>query len=167
MWRRASARVAPLFGLRRVLVDVSDGGGLGVGKIILGVGCGVILAVVAMMGACSLFVGKAALDINEAMEKEKQKKTAALAAIQIKDLESESRSGYVTIRGRACNEGTERATFVKIGCDYLDGSGRVVNSDFTYASSSDGIQPGACKEFTLMERNSEDWERYRAYVLND
>lgn len=142
-------------------------GGTSVGKIILGVGCGVILAVVVMMGACSMFVGKAALDVNEAMEREKTKKAAVLAAIKIKDVDSESSSGFVTIRGRACNEGSEPARFVKIGCDYLDKSDRIVNSDFTYASSSDGIQPGACKEFTLMERNSDDWQRFRTYVMTD
>jgi hypothetical protein len=145
---------------------MSDGG-MSVGKIILGVGCGVILAVVLMMGACSMFVGKAALDVNQAMEQEKTKKAAVLAAIKIKDVDSERSSGYVTIRGRACNEGDEPATFVKIGCDYLNEGGQVVNSDFTYASSADGIQPGACKEFTLMERNSDDWRRFQTYVKND
>lgn len=142
-------------------------GGISVGKIILGVGCGVILAVVVMMGACSMLVGKAALDVDNAMKEEKSRKAAALAAITIKDVDSETRSGYVTIRGRACNDGSEPASFVKIGCDYLNEAGQVVNSDFTYASSSDGIQPGACKEFTLMERNNDDWERFRTYVMND
>ncbi|HVG24720.1 MAG TPA: hypothetical protein VND45_11240 [Thermoanaerobaculia bacterium] len=142
-------------------------GGISVGKIIVGVGCGFILAIVVIMGACSMVVGKAALDVNAAMEQEKSKKAAALASIELKDVDSETSSGYVTIRGRACNGGTEPAKFVKIGCDYLSASGQVVNSDFTYASSSDGIQPGACKEFTLMERNSRDWKRYRTYVMTD
>lgn len=142
-------------------------GGTGVGKIILGVGCGVMLAIVVMMGACSMLVGKAALDVNKAMEEEKARKAATLAAITIKDVDSEASSGFVTIRGRACNESSEPAAFVKIGCDYLNKGGQVVNSDFTYASSSDGIRPGACKEFTLMERNGDDWERYRVYVMND
>lgn len=142
-------------------------GEISIGKIILGVGCGVVLAVAVMMGACSLFVGKTALDVNKAMEDEKARKSAALAAIKISDLESETSAGFVTIRGRACNEGSQPATFVKIGCDYLNKGGVVVNSDFTYASSSDAIQPGACKEFTLMERNSDKWERYRTYVMAD
>jgi hypothetical protein len=141
--------------------------GVSIGKIILGVGCGVILAFVLMMGACSMFVGKAALDVNQAIEEEKTKKATALASIKIKDVDSEVSSGYVTIRGRACNEGSDPATFVKIGCDYLNKAGEIVNSDFTYASSSDGIQPGACKEFTLMERNSDDWIRFRAYVMRE
>jgi hypothetical protein len=86
---------------------------------------------------------------------------------RIKDVDSETSGGFVTIRGRACNDGSEPATFVKIGCDYLNSEGQVVNSDFTYASSSSGIQPGACKEFTLMERNSNDWKQYRTYVMTD
>jgi hypothetical protein len=142
-------------------------GGVGVGKIILGVGCGVILAVVVLMAACSMLVGKAALDVNKRMEEDSAKKAATLAAITIKDLDSETSAGYVTIRGRACNEGSEPATFVKIGCEYLGNDGQVVHSDFTYASSSDAIQPGACKEFTLMQRHSDAWARYRAYVMND
>lgn len=144
-----------------------NNGGISVGKIIVGVGCGVVLAIVVLMGACSMLVGKAALDVNTAVEEEKAKRAATLAAITIKDLDSETRAGFVTIRGRACNEGAQPAAFVKIGCDYLNKAGSVVNSDFTYASSSDPIQPGACKEFTLMERNSDDWERYRTYVMTD
>lgn len=142
-------------------------GGVSIGKIILGVGCGVMLAVAAMMAACSMLVGKAALDVNQAMEEERTKKASRLAAIRITNVDSETRSGYVTIRGRACNDGTEAAPFVKIGADYFNKEEQVVNSDFTYASSSEGIQPGACKEFTLMERNSDDWERYRTYVMNE
>ncbi len=88
-----------------------------------------------------MLVGKAALDVDRAMKEERVKKQATLAAITIKDLESESSSGYVTIRGKACNEGTEPAAFVKIGFEYLDASGKVVDSDFTYASSSEPIQP--------------------------
>jgi hypothetical protein len=142
-------------------------GGISIGKIIVGVGCGVVLAVVMMLGACSLLLGKAAVDVNKAMEEQKVRKAATLAAIQIRDVDSQSSSGFVTIRGRACNEGSEAADFVKIGCDYLDNNGRVVNSDFTFVSSSDGIQPGACKEFTLMERNSDAWVRYRTYVIRE
>jgi hypothetical protein len=142
-------------------------GGVSVGKIVLGVGCGVVLAIAVVMGACTMLVGKAALDVNKAMEDEKTKKAATLAGIRIKDLDSETSAGFVTIRGRACNEGTQPATFVKIGCEYLNGKGQVVNSDFTYASSSDAIQPGACKQFTLMERNSNDWESYRVHVASD
>ena len=141
--------------------------GISVGKIILGVGCGVILAVAAILGTCSMLVGKAALDVNKAMEAQKSTKAATLAAIKITNLESESRAGYVTIHGRACNEGTEPATFVKIGCDYLNKSGQTVDSSFTYASSSDPIRPGACKEFSLMERNSKDWTRYSVHVMNE
>lgn len=140
-------------------------GGMSLGKIILGVGCGVILAVVVVVGACSMLVGKAALDVNKAMEEQKAKKAAALASIQIKSLDSKTSSGYVTITGRACNEGSEPAQFVKVQAEFLDKSGKVVDSDFTYASSSDAIQPGACKEFQIMQRNSDDWERYRVHVV--
>jgi hypothetical protein len=85
----------------------------------------------------------------------------------LKDIDSETTAGYVTIKGRACNEGGEPAKFVKIGFDYLNKSGQVVDSGFTYASSSDGIQPGACKEFSTMQRNSDDWARYNVRIIGD
>jgi len=140
---------------------------MSLGKIILGVGCGVVLAFVAILGACTVLVGKAAVDVDQAMKDQQAKKAATLAAIRIKDLDSESRSGYVTIRGRACNDGSEPAPFVKIGFEFLNSAGQVVDSSFTYASSTDAIQPGACKEFSTMQRNSDDWSRYRAQVVND
>lgn len=145
----------------------NSAGGMSLGKIILGVGCGIVLAFVLIVGACSMLVGKAAVDVNKAMEDEKAKKVAALAAIKIKDIDSKTSSGYVTITGRACNEGSEPATFVKIGADFLNKQGQVVDSDFTYASSSDAIQPGACKEFSIMQRNSDDWNEYRVRVMGD
>lgn len=147
--------------------ETQKSSGMSIGKIILGVGCGVILAVVVLMGACSILVGKAALDVETSMQEEAAKKRALLAQIKIKDLDSETSSGYVTIRGKACNEGPEAASFLKIGFEYLNKLGQVVDSDFTYASSTDAIQPGACKEFSTMKRNSNDWEKYRARVLTE
>ncbi len=147
--------------------ETTAAGGVSLAKIVLGVGCGVMLGLVVMMAACSMIVGKAALDVDSAMKEERAKKLATLAAIKIKNLESETSSGYVTIRGKACNEGAEPATFVKIGFEYLNASGNVVDSDFAYASSSEPIQPGACKEFMTMQRNSDDWVTYRARVAPD
>jgi Na+-transporting methylmalonyl-CoA/oxaloacetate decarboxylase gamma subunit len=131
-------------------------------KIMLGVGCGIVLAVVLLMAVCSACVGNVAMK----MDQQKREKRDALNAIDIKDLDASRTSGYATITGRACNNGSTKVDFVKIQAEFLDESGKVIDTDFTYAASSDGIEPGTCKGFSIMQKSA-GWERYRVHVMSE
>ena len=142
-------------------------GGSSFGKIVLGVGCGVVLAVLAMLGMCTMCVGKVAVDASQHIEKQKQEKQQALAALRIDDLEGEKDGEWMKIRGRVHNAGTSAVTYVKIEAQFLDARGNVVDTDWTYAVTSEPLQPGESRSFDIMQRTGRKASRYRVSVMTD
>ena len=130
-----------------------------------GVGCGVMLAVIVMLGMCSMCVGKVALDATQQIEKQKQEKKQSLASLEIKDPEGELDGDWFKVRGRVCNGGSVPVDFVKVQADFLDRSGKVIDTNWTYAVSSAQLAPGACKSFQIMQQVGREAKKYRVYVL--
>jgi Na+-transporting methylmalonyl-CoA/oxaloacetate decarboxylase gamma subunit len=133
-------------------------------KIMFGVGCGVVLAVLVMLGMCTMCVGKVALDTTQQIEKQKQEKKQSLASLEIKDAEGEIDGEWFKVRGRVCNGGSVPVNYIKVQADFLDRSGNVVDTDWTYAISSEQLAPGACKSFEIMQRTGRKARKYRVYV---
>lgn len=132
-----------------------------------GVGCGVMLAVLVLLGMCSMCVGKVALDATQQIEKQKQQKKQSLASLEIKDPEGELDGDWFKVRGRICNGGSVPVDYVKVQADYLDSSGNVIDTNWTYAISSAPLTPGACKSFEIMQQVGRKAKKYRVYVLED
>ena len=135
-------------------------------KIMIGVGCGVVLAVVALLGMCTMCVGKVAVDTSQRIEQQKQEKRQLLAALEIRDQEGEIDGEWFKVKGRVCNNGIAPISYVKVQADFLDKAGRVADTDFTYAVASENLAPGACKSFEIMQRAGKA-RRYRVYVVNE
>ena len=142
-------------------------GGTSFGKIVLGVGCGVVLAVVAMLGMCTMCVGKVAMDATQAVEKEKREKQQALAAVDIQDLHGERDGEWIKITGRVHNGGGAAVTFVKVQAEFLDKRDNVIDTDWTYAVSSEPLQPGQSKSFDIMQRAGTKASDYRVHVVQE
>jgi len=132
-----------------------------------GVGCGVVLAVLVMLGMCTMCVGKVALDTTQQIEKQKQDKKQALASVEIKDQEGELDGDWFKVTGRVCNGGSMPVSYVKVQADFLDRSGSVVDTNWTYAVSSEALSSGSCKSFEIMQRAGSKAKRYRVYVLQE
>jgi|GEM_PF-4525254 len=134
-------------------------------KIMFGVGCGLMLAVFVMLGTCTMCVGKVALDASQQIEKQKEEKKQSLASMAIKDAEGEIDGDWFKVTGRVCNGGSVPVDFVKVQADFLDRSGNVVDTDWTYAISSAQLAPGACRSFQLMQRTGRKAAKYRVHVV--
>lgn len=136
-------------------------------KIFLGVGCGIVLAVALLMGACTACVGKAALEVSKQQEAKTQQRTNELAALEIRDLEGEKDGEWIKVRGRLYNGGTTPVSFVKVQAEFLDESGAVIDKDWTYAVSSDQLNPGESKSFNMMQKAGEKASRYNVSVITE
>jgi hypothetical protein len=140
-------------------------GGSNFWKIALGVGCGVVLAVLALLGMCTAIVGKVAVDASEQMEKQKSEKHQALASLEIRDVKGEREYGYLKIRGRVQNGGTAPVRFVKVEAQFTDKAGNVIDKDFTYAVSSEPLNPGESKTFEIMQRANSSIDSFTVHVV--
>jgi hypothetical protein len=132
-------------------------------KIMMGVGCGITLAVLALLSMCTACIGKVALDV----EQQKEAKRRALTAVEVRDLEGEIDGDWFKVRGRVYNGGSEPVSFVKVQAEFLDRKGDVVDTDYTYAVSSEPLAAGASKTFDIMQRAGNRGERYRVTVMRD
>lgn len=76
-------------------------------------------------------------------------------AIKISNLKFESNSSYEVCTGSVTNNGKRTYSYVKVKGAFKDSSGKVVDTDWTYAVGSEGLSPGESKTFRLsVPRNS-------------
>ena len=115
-------------------------------KIALGVGCGILLATAALVGGCVFLFGYGIV-------KQDAQRRLEIAAIEIGELEGKTRGDWYTITGTVTNTGDRRVRFVKVECDLEHRSGEIIDTDWTYAVSSEGLAPGASKSFDMSMRH--------------
>ena len=132
-------------------------------KIAIGVGCGILLAVGALMATCA---GCVAIGAKGVVDAEKAKKEA-LAQVEFEDVEGNKEHGYIKIAGKVRNKGTAPVSFVKVGVDLLDANGKVLDTDWTYAVSGEALEPGAAKSFDMLVPIDTRMEEFRYYVATD
>lgn len=73
---------------------------------------------------------------------------------------------YIYVSGAVKNNTQNPVYFVKIQVDYLDNSGNVVDSDWTYSNSTDGLQPNAQKYFDVMTRRYGDYTKFKVSIAD-
>jgi len=110
-----------------------------------------------------IFVVKVS-DTYSAIQKEKQN---AISAISFEEVEATSQGNYMYCKGKVRNNGTTPLSYVKVGVEWLDGRDKILDTDFTYAVSSEGLQPGAAKSFSIMSEADGRMKRFRYYVIRD
>jgi len=132
-------------------------------KIALGVGCGIVLGVGALFVACTGCVAMVGHGMNEA----KAKKSSALSHIEFEDVQGSRDGGYVKVRGKVRNNGPESVDFVKVQVDILDSSKKVIDTDSTYAVSSEGLAPGAAKSFEVMVRADDRMDSFKYHIVHN
>lgn len=132
-------------------------------KIAIGVGCGILLAVGALMATCA---GCVAIGAKGVVDAEKAKKEA-LAQVEFEEVEGNKGHGYIKIAGKVRNKGTAPVSFVKVGVDLLDSNGNILDTDWTYAVGGEALQPGAAKSFDMHVPMDKRMKEYRYYVVTD
>lgn len=70
-------------------------------------------------------------------------------ALEITDLELTSDSSYTICTGKVKNTGKRTYSFIEVKGSFKDEDGNVLDTDWTYASGSEGLEPGESTEFRL------------------
>jgi len=69
--------------------------------------------------------------------------------------------------GRVRNNGKSTVKFVKVEVEWLDQNEKVLDTDWTYAVSGDGLRPGGAKSFQIMTPADNRMKKYRYFIKKD
>ena len=138
------------------------------------IGSGVVLLILSLIVPPAIFIGTIALSYESSITeietkrlREENEKKAALRSISFEDVNGELGRSYMEIEGKVRNNGNRKVDYVKVGVEWLDKNGKVVDTDWTYAVSSEGLRPGGAKSFRVSTRLDKRAERFRYYILED
>jgi hypothetical protein len=98
---------------------------------------------------------------------EEKHNATILAKIKFEDVSGYIDGNYMYLKGKVRNDGTTTAQYVKVGVDWLDQNGKVLDTGWTYAVGSDELRPGSAKSFEIMTTTDGRMERFRYYVIKD
>ena len=104
---------------------------------------------------------------NEKREKEKKERKEALRNISFEDVTAEFGRYFMVVEGKIRNKGIRRIENVKVGVEWMDKNGAVVDTDRAYAVGYEGIDPGGEKSFSISTRLDKKAERFRHYIIED
>ena len=125
---------------------------------------GVVLLVVSLAVPTTSWLGLVVFKVGSSVAETQQAKKASLSAIAFEDVEGYIDGGYMYCKGKVRNNGSTAVTFVKVEVEWLDSAGKVLDTDYTYAVSGDGLRPGGAKTFEIMSRADPHMKRFRYHV---
>ena len=70
--------------------------------------------------------------------------------LRISGVSLSSSSSYITATGTVTNNGSRTVRFVEVKAAFKNSSGKVVDTDWTYAVGSEGLSPGESTKFSIM-----------------
>ena len=71
---------------------------------------------------------------------------------------------FMYFKGKIRNNGNATVDFVKVKIEWLDDSNNVLDSDWTYAVSGEGLRSGAAKTFEIMSTADRRMKQYRYWA---
>lgn len=80
---------------------------------------------------------------------QKEKKETSTTPIKISALTFSSNSSYKIAEGTVTNTGSRTVYYVKVKVAFKDNSGTSIDTNWTYAVSSEGLEPGESKKFSV------------------
>lgn len=80
---------------------------------------------------------------------QKEKKETSTTPIKISALTFSSNSSYKIAEGTVTNNGSKTVYYVKVKVAFKNISGTTIDTDWTYAVSSEGLEPGESKKFSV------------------
>ncbi|MFO7676052.1 MAG: FxLYD domain-containing protein [bacterium] len=114
-----------------------------------------------------LTIGYTCAKFGDSVSKVKTDKIERLSRIEFEDVEGYIDGDYMYCKGKVRNMGTDEATFVKVNVEWLDKDGAILDTDYTFAVSSEGLRPGAAKSFSIMTPADRRMRSYRYHIIAD
>ncbi len=128
---------------------------------------GVILLLLVLVMGPLFWIGTTAMHVGGALHKQETEKANALARVELEELNGHIDGSYMYCKGKVRNLGTSSVKFVKVQVEWLDKSGNILDTDFTYAVGGEELAPGAAKSFSMMTPADHRMKRYRCVVLRN
>ena len=127
---------------------------------------GVILLLVTLAVPTVTWLGLVVFKVGSGIAKREEATKAALSAVTFEEVQGYIDGDYMYLKGKVRNAGSSTVDSVKVGVDWLDQAGTVLDTDYTYAVSGQGLEPGGAKSFEIMTRADLRMKKYRYYVVN-
>jgi hypothetical protein len=133
------------------------------------IGIGIVVGMLVAMGGCVAcgiyFVGNAGRQVQEAQQEKERSIAAAIQLLQFEDVNGKTQYSYTTVSGRVRNNSKMTFEWVKVGVDWSDEHGQLIDSGYTYLVAGEALQPGAAKAFQIMNREDKRALKYRMKIL--
>jgi hypothetical protein len=107
-------------------------------------------------------VGGAITDLGEY-----SKKPSPAQSISISEVKGFIDGDYMYLKGKITNYGTETFRYVKVGVNWYDNNGRMLDTDYTYAVGAEGLAPKATKSFEIMTKADNSMANYNYYIMEE
>jgi hypothetical protein len=128
---------------------------------------GVVLLVFTLAVPPVFWLARLAVGIGTALVDNQVQKQAALSKVEFEDVSGRRDGDYMYLEGKVRNTGTKTVSFVKVAVEWLDASGTVLDTDYTYAVGADTLRPGGAKSFSIMTRADSRMSKFRYFVVNE
>ena len=97
---------------------------------------------------------------------QKEKKETSTTPIKISALTFSSNSSYKMAEGTVTNTGNQTVYYVKVKVAFKNISGTTIDTNWTYAVSSEGLEPGESKKFSMAVKEDYSITDATASILN-
>jgi len=128
---------------------------------------GVVLLLTSIVVPLVSVIGVSAHRVGQALYEQNTQKQSALSNLDFEDVKGYSRDEYMHIEGKLRNNGDTPITYVKVGVEYLDKNGTILDTDWTYAVGGEQLVPGAAKSFRVMTKRDGRMTKFRYKILNN
>ena len=98
--------------------------------------------------------------VSSSIKSVQEEKAQALAKLTFEGVKGYRDGSYMYLKGIARNNGTSAVGFVKVVVDWLDKDGTVLDTNFTYVTALDKLEPGAAKSFSIMSPSNSKMYNY-------
>jgi membrane protein implicated in regulation of membrane protease activity len=100
---------------------------------------GIFLLLVTLIIPPIIMVGYTGYKFSESLDKVKRDKKTALSAIVFEDIKGYIDGNYMYLEGKVRNNGDSTVEYVKVGVEWLDKNGTVLDTDWTFAVAGEGL----------------------------
>ena len=91
--------------------------------------------------------------------------SASDLGLEVTRLYLSSTGNYYYAEGTVKNNSSSTVSYVKVKCAFMDNSGNVIDTNWTYAVGSEGLAPGESKKWEMMVSYDRKIDKCRATIL--
>jgi hypothetical protein len=73
---------------------------------------------------------------------------------------------YMYAKGYVKNNSDQFLSFIEVKADFIDSSGNIVDTNYTYAVGSEGLSPNSRKSFDIMTPNNDSVTQCQYYIVD-